>query len=321
MKEKQGIKKRKIGIQFPMVFGTIFEEVAVSCFEKTFDTKVKCKNISIVDPKGYNYMIFSPDGLCALPIKDKELYINYEDEDYKEIKNFVPTLIEIKCPTKRDLVKDGNVPKHYYPQIQAGLLSIDVAYAGIFIDNQIRVCSYQQLYDDNSINNKEKYSIHYNCRSIEDNKAPINIGAILVYGDLPKTINKQYIRREEIASKKVYDLGNTTYRTFTEILSLCRDNLLRMEYLSPCDSVDELSIVDKVRSSNEEHIGIICWKLFDVSYTVVNKNLEFIQKIAEELEKYHIGDYDLPEMPEETIIIEKKETIIPKAPDLSFDSD
>ena len=318
MREKQGIKKRKVFNSFAMVFGSVFEEVAVGCFEKTFNTKVHCKNISIVDPKGYDYMLFSPDGICALPIDNGELFIDYDDEAYSKIKKFVPVLVEIKCPTRRELTEDGDVPVQYYPQLQAGMLSIDIAHSGIFIDNQIRVCSYQDLYEGSAINNK----IHEKCRAIEEDTEPINIGAFLVYGDLPTNINKQYIKKELIGDKKVYDYGNCYNSTFTHILTACRDNLVRVEFLNPCDDVDELDIVDKIRNSKEEHIGIVCWKLFDVSYTVVNKNISFINGIVKELDNYHQGVYDLDEEPEE-IVMEKKSTTMPVEPPprLSFDSD
>lgn len=320
MREKQGIKRRKVFNSFPMVFGSVFEEVAVCCFEKTFNTKVYCKNISIVDPKGYDYMIYSPDGLCALPIDDGQLFIDYDDESYSKMKKFVPVLVEIKCPTRRELTRDGDVPIQYYPQLQAGMLSIDIAHSAIFIDNQIRVCSYQDLYEGSSINKK----IHDKCSVIEEDSIPINIGAFLIYGELPEKINKKYIRKEFIGGKKIYDYGNCYNSTFTHILTAVRDNLVRVEFLPPCDNIDELDIVDKIRSSKEEHIGIVCWKVFDVTYTTVNKNINFIQKIVKELDKYHSGELDLDEEPEpEEVVMERRDTTMPVEPPprLSFDSD
>lgn len=322
MQEKQGIKKRKFGQAFPMVFGTVFEEVAVLSFEKTFNTKVHCKNISIVDPKGFDYMIFSPDGLCSLPVKDNKIFLEYENEEYSKIKEFVPVLIEIKCPTKRELTQEVNVPKYYIPQMQAGLLAIDIAHSALFIDNQFRACSYEHLYTEKEFNNTAKYSVHSKCRPINEAAVPIHIGAILLYGELPSNINKNYLKIEEIGGKKVYDIGNASFYTFTDMLQHIRDENIRTEYLTPYDSIDDIDIVDRIKDSKEEYISIICWKLFDVTYTLVNKNREVIQKIVSELGKYHGGEYDMP-ADQEIKVSEmiKKNTLIPTAPNLSFDSD
>lgn len=322
IREKMGIKKRKFGNQFPMLFGTIFEEVAVLCFEKSFNTKVFCKNISIVDPKGYDYMIFSPDGLCALPMVDDQIYLHYDDDDYKELTQFSPVLIEIKCPTKRDLARNGQILQYYYPQVQAGMLAIDIAHSGLFIDNQFRVCSYQQLCYDDGINCEERYSIHHYCRPLDEGATPIHVGVILVYGDLPQSINKQYLRVEEIGGRRLYDFGNATKRTFTDLLEHCRKDSLELKYLIPQESACELDVAEEIRQSDEKLLGMISWKLFDVTYTRINKNLEFIQNIALELDRYHTGTYDVKEdVVMEPVELPKKTMYLPPTVDLSFDSD
>jgi hypothetical protein len=321
MKIKQGFKKKVFGNQFPLLFGSIFEEVAVNSFEKIFKTKIFAKNISILDPANFTYMIFSPDGLCSLPIKDGAVFLNFDDEEYDKITEFVPVLIEIKCPSTRALIKDDVAPKQYMPQIQGGMLAIDIAHSGLFIDNQIRVCSYQQLFMGYEYNNQTAYSIHLKSSKVDEDIDIVHIGAILVYGALPESINKQFLRVEEIGGKKVYDLGNATSRTFTDVLAACRNNTVRYEYLPPCDDVDELNIVDAIRDSSETEIGIISWKIFDVSYTLVNKDLEFIQRIVTELHAYQDGIYDLEEPKlDEATPLKKKDTIMPSV-SLSFDSD
>tara|TARA_B110000908_G_C10259965_1_gene458451 strand:+ start:2518 stop:3672 length:1155 start_codon:yes stop_codon:yes gene_type:complete len=321
MKIKMGHKKKVFGNQFPLLFGSIFEEVAVNSFEKIFKTKVFAKNISILDPQGFTYMIFSPDGLCALPIKDGEICLDYDEDEYNKITEFVPVLIEVKCPSTRPLVKNDVAPPQYVPQIQGGMLAIDIAHAGLFIDNQIRVCSYQQLFTSHEHNNQTAYSIHLKSSKVNEDIDPIHIGAILVYGALPDSINKQYLRVEEIGEKKVYDLGNATSRTFTDVLAACKSNVVRYEYLPPCDDVDELNIVDAIRDTSETEIGIISWKIFDVSYTLVNKDLEFIQRIVTKLHEYQDGIYDLEEpLLDEATPLKKKDTIMPSV-NLSFDSD
>lgn len=318
MLDKQGLKKKQLGNMFAMNFGTIFEEVAVSCFEDVYNTKIMCKNISIVDPQGYDCMIYSPDGVCALPVhRNGTVCIDYDDKNYDKINRFVPVLIEIKCPSSRSLTTDGNVPKYYYPQMQAGMLAIDIVQAAVFIDNQFRVCSYQQLFTDSEYSNEHNYSIHFKSGQV-DNDVPMYRGAILLYGKLPDDIDTKYLRKENIGGKRVYDIGNSTFRTFTNILGHMRDNKIKYEYLSPCDTVDDLDIVTKVSESTDDIISIISWKLFDVTYTLVPKDMEYIDTIIQEITKYSDGYYDVPDEEVEAIVAKPLPQNIP-VPTITFD--
>lgn len=321
--EKQGLKKKVFGHQFPLLFGSIFEEVAVNSFEKIFKTKVMCKNITIVDPKGYDCMVFSPDGLCALPMKDGDVYMDYDSDDYDKIKRYAPVLIEVKCPSTRPLTRDAKVPKLYYPQIQAGMFAIDVAHSAIFIDNQLRVCSYQQLFSETEINNVGIYAVHSKSSPVSEDNAPVHIGAILVYGELPPNINRKYLRVEKIGGKLVYDLGNATYRTFTDVLGHMRDNAVRYEYLLPYDSIDDLDLTERIKSSPEKDISIICWKLFDATYTLVQKDYDHINELTAEVRKYNGGDFDIDEDINSPKVHEmvKRDTRMHDVPKISFDDD
>ena len=61
-------------------------------------------------------------------------------------------LLEFKCPFKRDIAKNCN-PSYCRDQIQTGLaLSGESVKKGLFIDNQFRICSLQQIEPSSSHN-------------------------------------------------------------------------------------------------------------------------------------------------------------------------
>jgi hypothetical protein len=70
---------------------------------------------------------YSPDGLCVLPFNGE----------------YQITLLEFKSPFSS--VPAGTVPKHYLPQVKAGLCTIDIAERAVFVNNMFRKCSLDQL--------------------------------------------------------------------------------------------------------------------------------------------------------------------------------
>ena len=110
-------------------WGSLFEPIDRKYFEKKHSVSVFGHSLSLnLAEKNplFGKVTCSPDGYCLN--SDNEL-----------------VLLEFKCPFKRDLAKNC-IPSYYRDQIQTGLaLSGDSVNMGLFVDNQFRICSLQQI--------------------------------------------------------------------------------------------------------------------------------------------------------------------------------
>ena len=117
-------------------WGSLFEPIARKYFEKKHSVSVFVHSLSL--NLAENDLLFgnvtcSPDGY----------FLNSDNE---------LVLLEFKCPSKRDIAKNC-IPSYYVDQIQTGLaLSGDSVNKGLFVDNQFRICSFQQIEPSSSHN-------------------------------------------------------------------------------------------------------------------------------------------------------------------------
>uniref|UniRef100_A0A6C0LJ23 YqaJ viral recombinase domain-containing protein n=1 Tax=viral metagenome TaxID=1070528 RepID=A0A6C0LJ23_9ZZZZ len=284
---KQGKKKVKIDNVF-VHLGSLLEEITVIYFEKIFNTTVYCKNISLVDPTGIQSVIFSPDGLCCMPLKNNKIQLEPMTDDTK----CCPVLIEIKNPWSRKLTRNGDVPAQYKPQVQAGLMSIPDTHCGIFIDSQTKLCEYRQLFTDGY--NSELH--RGNSRIDNEDQKPLSMGIVLCYGELPKEFNKRYCKKVKFDKKSVYDFGSVTQQNnCSNLLKSIKYNQLKVEYHPLYNNAEEAendSEIDNI-IKDKNAIGIICYKIYDITYTVCYRDIEMIKEIKSELKKYGEGDYDI----------------------------
>ena len=278
---KQGYKEDTLPDKIYCWFGILFEEVAASIFEKNYNTTIHCKNISLID-SNLPYSIFSPDGICALPINPRSGGIQLRpclDTD-----KFVPALVEIKCPLIRKLTTNNLVPGHYKPQIQTGLFCISMLVGAVFIDNIFRICSYTQLLEKYSFNR----GLHRFDSEISDKKEEMHKGCILFYGKLPTEIDIKWVRKITINDHSIMDFGACSYTTVLQLLSKIRSNIFEVKYLEP-DTYDIESYLGK----KDELFGILPWKLFDTSVSLMYRDQEMIDDIADAMHKYAEGEFDI----------------------------
>lgn len=97
--EKAGILKSEFKGNFYTNWGTDFEKEAIKIYSKIFNTTVK--DYSLIEHSNYPFLGASPDGI---------------NED--------GTMLEIKCPPKREIV--GIIPDHYECQVQLQLEVCDL---------------------------------------------------------------------------------------------------------------------------------------------------------------------------------------------------
>ena len=110
-------------------WGSLFEPIARKYFEKKHSVSVFGHSLSLNlaenDPL-FGKITCSPDGY----------FLNSVNE---------LVFLEIKCPFKREISKNC-IPLYYRDQIQTELaLSGESVNKGLFIDNQFRICSFQQI--------------------------------------------------------------------------------------------------------------------------------------------------------------------------------
>lgn len=287
--EKLGKKKNIVDNIFTNL-GNLMEEVSVMVLEKVLNTTVYCKNISLVDPNGINSFIFSPDGICAVPIRNNEVVM----DEIGDTDICCPVLVEIKNPWSRPITKNGNVPVQYNPQIQAGMLAIPMVHGSIFIDCQTKLCAFSDL------NNELGYNtlLYTGKASLSEGREPLYRGIILITGERPKDFWTKNATRIRIGDREVFDFGCMNYMNTLSILRAAKSGALKVEYQPICDDIDEwndLKTIITKRLEVENITGVIPFKVFDISYTTVNRDTELTDKIKKEFIKYDAGELDIDE--------------------------
>ena len=128
-------------------WGTIFEDVAVKYAEREFKTKIHGTNICVIPPEDsplYGKHVVSPDGYGVVDfVKQKSNWVLLRERVARHLEPGlrVPmaALFEFKCPHRRH--PKGFVPRHYLPQVWAGLDISPFANIGLFCDMVVRKCS------------------------------------------------------------------------------------------------------------------------------------------------------------------------------------
>ncbi|MGL5934755.1 MAG: YqaJ viral recombinase family protein [Cetobacterium sp.] len=116
-------------------WGSLFENTSEIFFKTLFSVSVS--STGSIPHKSITNHRYSPDGLCILEYDKNYIY------KIKPNKQQLITLLEFKSPYGSVPIR--SVPKHYLPQVKAGLCTIDIAEIGLFMNNMFRKCSLNQL--------------------------------------------------------------------------------------------------------------------------------------------------------------------------------
>ncbi len=114
-------------------WGNLFENVSELLFKIMFDTVIY--NTGSIQNKIIQNHRYSPDGICLVNFINEN---STEDDVEQKI-----TLLEFKSPY--GTIPNDKVPKHYVPQIKAGMCTIDIAENALFINNMFRKCLLKDL--------------------------------------------------------------------------------------------------------------------------------------------------------------------------------
>jgi hypothetical protein len=272
----------------PCWWGTLFENVISKVVEIDLGNKVKGSNICIQKYEGHRN---SPDGYMVVHFykKDDVYHLWTTDLPRDSIELSCIVLLEFKCPITRKAT--GNIPKHYIPQVLSGLSVSPIAYKGLYIDAIFKKCSLEQLK-----NNTEYDEIFHKKTNKDVNLYPITYGVINIYVSLQKITDKIIAIYEEYFDMSfetddfnIIDLGDVPYDLFYRIIELINDYQLivsksTVKFLDGRGDNDVLNLTNK---NNCKLFAILPWKLFDLTYILINKEVNFLENVYPTIQKVH----------------------------------
>ena len=171
-------------------WGSLFEPIAGKYFEKKHSVSVFGHSLSLNlaenDPL-FGKITCSPDGY----------FLNSDNE---------LVLLKFKCPFKQDIARN-HIPSYYRDQIQTCLaLSGESVNKGLFVDNQFRICSLQQIELSSSHNPTINRGKVYRAKD----------GSVLAWG-ICYLYSKQKLSPKQ---KNIIDLGSAKYsKLFGKIMA------------------------------------------------------------------------------------------------------
>jgi len=263
-------------------WGQLFEEVTQKFTEIIFGTKVhETGNIPHRDTSLHRY---SPDGIAII----KAMFV----------------LLEFKSPFSS--IAKGKIPKHYLPQVLAGLdttSELPTSF-GIFVSNSYRACSWV-----NDLRNKFDYNlnIHTSASSKFTNVEPIAYGSIC-FG-YAKGCRSEVQELLQISDDFV-DIGAIDFDFIGKLTSLYREKKIRfiVNPISLIKSTTTANLLESdiytkygvtdiklyspdhagktqrhyIRSFKKKYpksaLGALAWKLFDATVVEVKKQPDYIKK-------------------------------------------
>lgn len=272
--EKVGICPNVFNGNSATRWGVLFEEIT-----KQYTKQILKMTTDIFETGSIEGIIsrqrYSPDGLGEVDLLN----------DLGELEKYI-ILFEFKAPFKS--IPNGQVPSHYMPQLQTGLLTCEIADAGIFVNNAYRKCSLQDYdlitndYAQGLIFVYEAASAFNEC-GIDvmdqfDNQSSLSD---YDFGSAPSDIFNKLL--EQIESKQVMiEYGPLTLNTAeTNKLPFIRTHHLEAQppsnQFSAIQQISEFK--EKCSRMNLHYIGCIPYKLMKTDIILVERDPSWLEKI------------------------------------------
>ena len=285
-------------------WGVLFEPVIERFVEIDCGTRVAGTDISIPSPPGsglHNLFSFSPDGYAVLTVflnakGDLQLLetdaATLRDAEGRPQKR-VTVLLEFKCPFQRR--PKGEIPRHYRPQIWAGLALSPIAHLGVYVDAGFRKCALW------SLGPKAGYDRTFHLeRTNPEWTAPIAWGLTGVFARRPDTAADDeasllFFRELGIPLNPLrpepIDFGECETSTFTSLVQ----NLdgFSVEHVGPCfpdgrgadlrnDRAIEAAVNRLAAQAPADHylLGLLPWKIFEVDYVFQERRPAFLEFVG-----------------------------------------
>lgn len=276
-------------------WGTVFEGIITKYVEHDLGNKIKGANICIQKYEGHRN---SPDGYMIVNFyKDDGIYHLWTtDLDTSIIELSIIVLIEFKCPITRKVT--GDIPKYYVPQVLSGLSVSPIAYKGLFVDALFRKCSI------NDLGNNPIYDFNFHKKNIKScTGLPIAWGAITVYLSTgcnitsPKIINLLDLYNSNCSGNgngsgngsNVIDLGNACHDVFSVIMARINDKTLLISKSTVVfpDGRGNSEALNNDTIQGYTIYAYLPWKLFDVTYILIDREPNFLENIMPLINKVH----------------------------------
>ena len=239
-------------------WGTLFEGVTELILEIDLNTKVVGSDFWIPgDEYGMKMHYNSPDGYAVIALDEDNKLIHRIDEDKPNVVfKYKTVLIEIKSPFMRKLKED--IPDMYLPQVHSGIaLSQPVTSGGLYVD-----CVYRfTKAGDMQLTNPFYLRDFHKARG-EDYGYPILLGRFDISGGKCGDLS---LNAEQIP----YILADIVSGKLTSKIHI---------YIKDTVPIDDIIPPDDV--------GWLCWKLFEIKYHIVKKNMEFIKRIQTSIHQF-----------------------------------
>ena len=249
-------------------WGSLFEPIARKYFKKKHSVSVFGHSLSLNlaenDPL-FGKITCSPDGY----------FLNSDNE---------LVLLEFKCPFKREISKNC-IPSYYRDQIQTGLaLSGESVKKGLFIDNQFRICSFQQIEPSSSHNPTMNGGKVYRAKG----------GSALSWG-ICYLYSKQKLSPKE---KNIIDLGSAKYsKLFGKIMASVAEKEIFCAYgavRTTCTKEDEdieFSKLCQMRklftdkgTATHFPVAVFAWKLLNTTEIWEPKQSNVLESIQKQVD-------------------------------------
>lgn len=275
--EKLGVTKFESNIK-PQ-WGNLFESVLRHYTELDKECTVFGHDLYIEGP---SYTAYSPDGLAIMNTPIGRSIV----------------LCEFKCPYSR-LPRYNLPPVYYVPQVKMGLDLLKIADIGLLIEGIFRRCSFEQY----------KLNVETMNLSTQRNKGNLTaMGTIGFYIENSSDVSdtsfikfanaffKEYTFGDSSNNWKLNDLGSCSELIFTLLFNAYDKKIIKVLYGKTLRTAKTTDLaVDLNMSINKQElieictenkftiIGILPWKLFDVYYNYIEKDVDYINKWLPEI--------------------------------------
>lgn len=201
--EKTGLSKTPFTGNIATRWGRLFEQVTASFIHNMMQLQYKIFEFSSIPSLTIPHQAYSPDGIsianitCTEEIEESIYCTETKKTSVKiTLNDYIAELLvlfEFKSPLKS--IPSTAIPKHYIPQVQAGLAAFPMCDLAIFVNNCYRKCLQSQLDFNVSFDNQ----FHEKSSSSFDKVYAIGfIGfyqSIESYNDMVEKYNERYARQ------------------------------------------------------------------------------------------------------------------------------
>jgi hypothetical protein len=186
---------------------------------------------------------YTPDGIGTVYLRNA----------CNEIKKFI-VVFEFKSPFKS--LPDGKIPKHYAPQLQTGLLAVNIAHVGVFTNCMFRKCA---MFD---LNFTSTYNTTYHAGDLRKptrfTKAyAVHMVYFTVTPEEMQLFKSGYYHNEQdddIIYGQLTDVNEASPRVTERIMQLAAAGRLQTCHMKPCLNHTMINQIELIQTHCLQHV-------------------------------------------------------------------